>query len=702
MSKAPEPKSVVVDVALVDEDPDNARLVFDPVDLKILGESLKDRQLYAIQVRKLNNGRYQLVDGARRLRAAKLAGIKQLRADDLGGHIDAKTAAILAATANLEREDLTPLEEARAFDRLLKAGLNKKQIGDRFGVPYNTLESRLELLALPDGLARRIGDQRKGAALGLGHAKAFLPFAKHPKLLQTLMQDVDQAMQTEATAAPKPGEMTEFIENSLVKHKLAIRPRDIDQSWEIRDLEGRASKEFDLIELPGRYGSGKERLILDVAGFKKKAEEWRKADRAAEAKRSRISSSSSYGGAMSAAGLAADRLKRATRQQQLQLLAKHLKDHKRFGEELQRRVYQDYVQRLGQVAPSLIDQEAIKEIMGENVLSNGSPNGATVEKLWKTDRAKLDRFLCAMLYMANKEYTTKIVKKDDVARMATGHTWQHAEGLAKMALKAKAAKKAATANLKPGKQARGETPKKGGDAKGKPAPSKKAAPAPTKAPTWAQLQAYAKKHRVAPGSAATRKAVEALTPAQRVALIGDHMHGLVKVDGAGKPKTAAKPSKAAKKPAKAAAKGKAAKKPVVETAAVKKAREKLAAKPTSVIAKGNPGKAKGSQAQLPVKAPEGNPTAALMRLHSGEAAREASKVLEAPLAGLKAMQDGAAKAGVLPGMAVPAKGTKVLDEVGLVSEAPRPLSATTMRLQALAAASKESSVPAAAKEHVGA
>jgi ParB/RepB/Spo0J family partition protein len=642
MSKAPAPKQIVVDVDQVDEDPENARLTFDQADLKILGESLKDRQLYAIQVRKLNNGRYQLVDGARRLRAAKLAGIKQLRADDLGGHIDAKTAAILAATANLEREDLTPLEEARAFDRLLKAGLQKKQITDRFGVPFNTLQSRLELLELPEAVAKRIGDARGGAVFGLGHAKAIVPIAKQPKLLEAALKAFDNAQEY-----PEAREAAAFVTDALVKAKVAVRPReDITRSWEIDNIEQRATKEFDFVELPSRYGNGKERLVLDVAGFTKKAEEWRKAAQAERAAMERRQSRSSggHGGAMSAAALQADRVKRETRKLQVALLAKHLKGSKRFGDELQRRIYQDYLDRLGQVATSQFDQEAVKELMGENVLNNGSPSGDIVNKLWKTDRAKLDRFLCAMLYMANKEYTTKIVKKDDVARMATGHTWQHVEGLAKQAVKAKHEGKA-TANLKSGSKAHEEKPKKGRDAKGKPAPSKKAAPAPTKAPTWAELQAYAKKHPgVAPGSAATRKAVEQLTAAQRQALVHDQA------------------TKTAKKPAKGSKAAKAAKKPVVETAAVKAARATLAGKAvSSVVAKMNPAKAaKGAQAQLPV-----TPAAV------------AAEVLEKPLAGLQAVR---------------AAADQVLDHVELQPKAP---SATTVRLQALAAANKGSSAPAA-------
>lgn len=203
--------------------------------------------------------------------------------------------------------------------------------------------------------------------------------------------------------------------------------------------------------------------------------------------------------------------------------------------------------------------------------------------------------------------------------------------------------------LKSGKQAHEEKPKKGRDAKGKPAPSKKAAPAPTKAPTWPELQAYAKKHRVAPGSTATRQAVQALTPLQRKALIGDHHHGLVLVDGHGKPKKAAKATKAAKKP-------------VIETAAVKKAREKLAAK-TGVVAKMNPakaGKAKGAQVQLSVAV--------------------AQRDVVAPK--------------IEPGVAVPAKGAAVLEEHGILTEPAAP-SATTQRLQALAAGRAP---PAAAKE----
>ncbi|MHB1262078.1 MAG: ParB/RepB/Spo0J family partition protein [Thermoplasmatota archaeon] len=278
-----EPKSIVVDVALVDEDPDNARITFDQAELKILGESLKDRQLAAISVRSTKDGRYTLVDGARRLRAAKLAGIKQLRADDWGT-LDEVQAAVAAATANLEREDLTPYEEARAFDRLVKAKVPKKEICETFGIPFNTLQSRLELLELPDEVGRRVGDARKGlaeGALGLGHAKAFLPYKGHPAVLREAVAWLDRMQK--GNYMPDPTRFEYELEDHL-RSKNLVRNINRDVSYgAAHDKIVKRAKEI-AVDVKRANGGTAGQLVFDVAAFDKISKEERAAAEARDAK----------------------------------------------------------------------------------------------------------------------------------------------------------------------------------------------------------------------------------------------------------------------------------------------------------------------------------------------------------------------------------------------------------------------------------
>ncbi|MFA5943697.1 MAG: ParB/RepB/Spo0J family partition protein [Candidatus Thermoplasmatota archaeon] len=274
--KAPEVRAV--DVDKVDEDPNNARLTFDAAELKILGESLKERQLYPIQVRRLKNGRFLLLDGARRLRAAKLAGLKQLRAEDWGELSD-QDAAMAAATANLEREDLTPYEEARAYKRLVDLKVQKKEICETFGIPFNTLQGRLELLELPEAVAKRIGDARgsDGTVFGLGHAKALQPLAKQPKLLEAALAGFDKQL-------PEIRQAHNTIIQVLQNQGLIADPQDtFGWNWAgNHKTTAAAVKKLDSVKLV-EYGNEKA-FVVDVAGFKAIVAEHQAREKAADAK----------------------------------------------------------------------------------------------------------------------------------------------------------------------------------------------------------------------------------------------------------------------------------------------------------------------------------------------------------------------------------------------------------------------------------
>jgi len=217
-----QPKQIVVQVAEVEEDPDNARRVFDLAKLKTLGASLKERQKDDIDVRSPAGKAQVLVDGARRLRAAKLVGIKELRAKDWGD-VDHATAVRLAAASVLEKEGLTPLEEARLYQRMLDVKMQKKEICTTYGVPFNTLQDRLGLLDLPESIAERVGDARgsNGTVFGMGHAKALQPLGKHPKLLEAALKGLG----ADAEGLPPAQDAQSHVVGHLVEAKLIVLPR---------------------------------------------------------------------------------------------------------------------------------------------------------------------------------------------------------------------------------------------------------------------------------------------------------------------------------------------------------------------------------------------------------------------------------------------------------------------------------------------
>ncbi|MFO8060914.1 MAG: ParB/RepB/Spo0J family partition protein [Bacillota bacterium] len=121
-----------------------------------------------IIVRKTGEG-YELVAGERRWRAAKMAGLNGIRA--IVGDFEEHEMLEIALVENLQREDLNPMEQARAYQSLQEeVGLTQAEVAERIGVSRPQVANVLRLLRLPDEVQEMV---REGK-LGLGHAKVIL------------------------------------------------------------------------------------------------------------------------------------------------------------------------------------------------------------------------------------------------------------------------------------------------------------------------------------------------------------------------------------------------------------------------------------------------------------------------------------------------------------------------------------------------
>ena len=123
-----------LNVSRVYGNPDQPRKYFDPAKLTELAESIqREGLLQPIKVRPDGTGRYMVVCGERRLRAHEIAGIKTIRADVVD-ELDDVTLGIQAIVENLQRADITPLEEAAAFQRMLDQGISAEDLAKRLGM----------------------------------------------------------------------------------------------------------------------------------------------------------------------------------------------------------------------------------------------------------------------------------------------------------------------------------------------------------------------------------------------------------------------------------------------------------------------------------------------------------------------------------------------------------------------------------------
>jgi ParB family chromosome partitioning protein len=164
---------LTVPLSSIDPNPLQPRSIFDPAKLQELAQSIHaNGVIQPLIVRKKDPGRFELIAGERRLRAAGLAGLTDVPVV-IQDYANERVLEI-ALIENIQREDLNPIETAQALERLgRELNLNHEQIGQRTGKDRTTITNLLRLLRLPAEIQILIAERR----LSMGHARAILGLA---------------------------------------------------------------------------------------------------------------------------------------------------------------------------------------------------------------------------------------------------------------------------------------------------------------------------------------------------------------------------------------------------------------------------------------------------------------------------------------------------------------------------------------------
>ena len=201
---------------------------FDEKSLKDLASSIKEKGILQPPIVQSKNGKYELIAGERRWRAAQIAGLNKIPV--IIKDLSDSEALEIALIENIQRKDLNPIEEASVYKRLIDDfNLTQETLSKRVGKDRSSLANYLRLLKLP----RLIKQDLVNGALSMGHARALLALFLPGKLFEVRDSVVKKGLSVRATEA-----LINRINNPQKK------PDKKSKNVFIVDLENKLQKSF--------------------------------------------------------------------------------------------------------------------------------------------------------------------------------------------------------------------------------------------------------------------------------------------------------------------------------------------------------------------------------------------------------------------------------------------------------------------------
>jgi ParB family transcriptional regulator, chromosome partitioning protein len=253
---APEATGKPLEIALdrIDRNPNQTRTTFDEAKLAELAQSITATGVVQpVTVREMPGGRYQLIMGERRWRASRAAGKTTIPA--IVRQVSDEQAMEMTIVENLQRADLNPMEQARAYARLShEFNLNQEQIATRTGKDRASVSNYIRLLRLPKSVQIFV----ESGELSYGHARALLAFDSVPEVEHAANQVIAKALSVRQTESYV---QTMLNPESRVKAKPAPAPQDPN----VHEAQERLQRRLGLkVHIEDKRGKG--RVIIEYAG----------------------------------------------------------------------------------------------------------------------------------------------------------------------------------------------------------------------------------------------------------------------------------------------------------------------------------------------------------------------------------------------------------------------------------------------------
>ena len=239
-----EPKEV--EIGLIDRNPEQPRKIFDEEALAELATSIKNYGVIQPIIVKEVNGRYVIIAGERRWRASRLAGLKTIPC--VVKNYTEQEISEISIIENLQREDLNPIESAKAIKSLINQfNLTQDEVADKIGKSRPAVANTLRLLTLPDAIISLVEANK----LTAGHARALLALDNPVKQKEIAIQIIKQGL------------TVRDVEN-IIKHlnnpKQEVKQKE--KTLELKDFEDKIKRVFSTkVQIKGNESKGK--IVID-------------------------------------------------------------------------------------------------------------------------------------------------------------------------------------------------------------------------------------------------------------------------------------------------------------------------------------------------------------------------------------------------------------------------------------------------------
>ena len=202
-----------------------------------------------IVVRLIENNNYEIIAGERRYRAVKKLGWDTVPA--IIKRMNDKETASVALIENLQREELTPIEEALAYNQLIEIhGLTQEALAQRLGKSQSTVANKLRLLKLP----KQIQDALLTKTITERHARALIPLKDEEKQVKVLQEIIDKNLNVKQTESR--------VEKLLSKGKTK-KPKRIAFSRDVRIAVNTIRQSLSMVQKSGINADAEEEELED-------------------------------------------------------------------------------------------------------------------------------------------------------------------------------------------------------------------------------------------------------------------------------------------------------------------------------------------------------------------------------------------------------------------------------------------------------